>query len=577
MGKGTGNSRTKAGKPRHARRWGQFFTPERVAVFVWEMLQQVIPAAGFPHLRVIDPAAGKGVFLSTGIKLGLLAPQQVTGVEIDPALHPPAELKPRWFQADGLLDGGPAALSRGSFDLVVGNPPFGRSGKERLAAALAGGDWQKAGWLLAEGYDQKELACLLRLPVEALFLRRFLALCRPGGYGAIILPDGFLGNDRLQREREEFSRRARLLAVIGLPPGSFKSAGTPARASLVFFRRREENPVGGRATAEERKVAGERAAAAEREATAKCEAATVEREAAAEKEADKEREGEKETLFASTEFRGVKDPPAFFGTVLATARAYNSSGEKKAFPGVTWVKTSELPRRRWNPNYWDPVLRAALDGIVFPLRPLGEYIEDITYGPILPGRRPEPQENGVTVFGQKDLFFTGLNPRPALRVAAGGEFDPKRSRVRRGDLLFSRSGEGSLLRFRSGVYLETEPANVSCFVDRIRLCGIDPVFLWLFLMGKFGRAQILRLKNGVGTPNLNFTEIKSLRIPVVPEEVQEMAAGAYYRKILPLHRQWAGSVERSSPEYGLLEKKMAGLIEAVEAVLTTGMPLKVPE
>ena len=548
MGKRT-NSRAKASNPRHARKWGQFFTPGQVAVFVWEMLQQVIPAAHFPRLRVIDPAAGEGVFLSTGIKLGLFAPQQVTGVEIDPALHPPAELKPRWFQADGLLDGGPAALSPDSFDLVVGNPPFGRGGKERLAAVLAGGDWQKAGWLLAEGYDRKELARLLRLPVEALFLRRFLALCRPGGYGVIILPDGFLGNDRLQREREEFSRRAQLLAVIGLPPGSFKPAGTPARTSLVFFRRREENPEG-------------------------------EKAAAKEKEAAKEQESEKETLFASIEFQGVKDPGVLRrrpgDRSGPAAPAGDSSGEKKIVPGVTWVKTSELSRRRWNPNYWDPVLRTALNEIVFPLRTLDEYIEEITYGPNIPGKKPEPQENGVPVFGQKDLFFTGLNPRPALRVAAGGEFDPQRSRVRRGDLLFSRSGEGSLLRFRSGVYLETEPANVSCFVDRIRLHGIDPVFLWLFLMGRFGRAQILRLKNGVGTPNLNFAEIKSLQIPVVPAEVQAMAAGVYNRAILPFHRQWAGT-GGSSQEYGLLEKKMTGLIKAVEAVLTTGKALEVPE
>ena len=527
MGQGTGKGRAKTGKSRHARKWGQFFTPERVAVFVWEMLKELIPPGGFSRLRVIDPAAGEGIFLSSGIKMGLLTPGQVTGVEIDPGLRPPVELQPRWFLADGLLDGGPAALFPGSFDLVVGNPPFGRSGKERLAASLAGGDWRRAGWLLAEGYEKKELARLLRLPVEALFLRRFLALCRPGGYGAIILPDGFLGNDRLQREREEFCRRARLLAVVGLPPGSFKAAGTPARASLVFFRR-AESP-------------------------------------------GKDKENRNEVLFASTEYLGVKDPPEFFKMVVESARAGNFCRGKKVFPGVTWVKTSELPRRRWNPNYWDPVLCTALDGIIFPLRPLGEYIEKISYGPILPGKKPEPQENGVPVFGQKDLFFTWLNPRPALRVAAGSEFDPDRSRVRRWDLLFSRSGEGSLLRFRSGVYLEAEPANVSCFVDRIRLCGIDPVFLWLYLLGRFGRAQILRLKSGVGTPNLNFSEIKSLRVPSVPEEVQKMAAAVYFREILPSHREWAGTGRRS-PQYTLAEKKMAGLIKAVEEVLITGRP-----
>lgn len=491
------------------------------------MLKKIIPAADFPRLQVIDPAAGEGIFLSSGIKLGLLTPEQVTGIEIDPKLFPPPELKTRWFFGDGLLDGWTVALTQRTYDLVVGNPPFGRGGKEQLAAGLSRGDWNSTGWLLPEGCDRREPDRLLRLPVEALFLRRFLALCRPGGYGVIVLPDGFLGNDRLRQEREKFCRQARLLAVIGLPAGSFKSEGTPARTSLVFFRRRKENP-------------------------------------------DEERNGE-ETLFAGMEYREVKDPAEFFDTVLQATCVYPFSGEKRVFPGVTWVKTSELPRRRWNPNFWDPVLTKALQEIVFPLRPLGEYIEEISYGPILPGKKPEPQENGVPVFGQKDLFFTGLNPRPALRVAAGGEFDPERSRVHRGDLLFSRSGEGSLLRFRSGVYLGKEPANVSCFVDRIKLRGINPVFLWLFLIGKFGRAQILRLRNGVGTPNLNFTEIKSLRIPLLPEGIQKTAAGVYLRDILPLHRKCAGR-ERTA-EYAVLEKKMDDLINALDAFLvTTGAP-----
>ena len=55
--------------------WGQFFTPARVAVFVWEMLKEMVPAGDLSHFRVIDPAAGEGVFLSSGIKMGLLCPR----------------------------------------------------------------------------------------------------------------------------------------------------------------------------------------------------------------------------------------------------------------------------------------------------------------------------------------------------------------------------------------------------------------------------------------------------------------------------------------------------------------------
>lgn len=496
---------------------GQFFTPEHVAVFTWQMLTKIIPPAKFNQMRVIDPAAGEGIFLTSGIDLGLISTEQVTGVEIDSHLRPPPELVSRWVYADGLLND--PGLRLETFELVIGNPPFGRGGKEGFCRALSRDDRESVGWLLGDGFvPKREREYFYRLPVEALFVRRFLALCRPGGYGAVILPDGYLANQRLQREREEFYQKATIIAVIGLPSGTFRSGGTPARTALVFFRRKEKPNV------------------------------------------NKEEKGE--TLFGSVEFRGMKDPAGYFPTVLRVL----TGREKNVFPGVTWVKRENLSRKRWHPNFWDPALTGALAEITFPLSPLANYIEKISYGPILPGKKPLPQKNGVPIFGQKDLFPTGTNPNPALRVAPGGEFDPARSRVRRGDLLFSRSGEGSLLRFRSGVYLGEEPANVSCFVDRIRLRNINPLFVWIFLMSKFGRVQILRIKNGVGTPNINFAEIKSLCIPLVPERVQKAVAGIYLREIFPLHCRLTGGAA-SSPQYALLQRKMSRLLSCLDAFL----------
>ena len=493
---------------------GQFFTPEEVALFAWEMLAQIIPPGEFSQMQVIDPAAGEGIFLTSGVDLGLISTEQVTGVEIDSHLCPPPELASRWVFGDGLLN--VPGLRPETFNLVIGNPPFGRGGKEGFCRALSRGDRESVGWLLGDGFvPKKELEYFYRLPVEALFLRRFLALCRPGGYGAVILPDGYLANHRLQREREVFCQEAGIIGVIGLPAGTFRSGGTPARTALVFFRRKE-----------------------------------------------KQNEEKGETFFSSVEFREAEDQTGYFPTVL---RVFTGR-EKNLPPGVTWVKRENLSRKSWHPNFWDPALTQALDEITFPLSPLADYIEKISYGPILPGKKPLPQKNGVPVFGQKDLFPTGINPYPALRVAPEGQFDPERSRVRRGDLLFSRSGEGSLLRFRSGVYLGEEPANVSCFVDRIRLRNINSLFVWLFLMSNFGRVQILRLKNGVGTPNINFAEIKSLCIPLVSERIQNAVAGIYLREIYPLHCRLAGFID-SSPQNVLLQRKMSRLLSCLEAFL----------
>ena len=105
--------------------------------------------------------------------------------------------------------------------------------------------------------------------------------------------------------------------------------------------------------------------------------------------------------------------------------------------------------------------------------------------------------------------------------------------MRRGDLLFPRSGEGSLLRFKAGVYDSDQPANVSCFVDLVRLSGIEPYYVWLVLKTRFLREQILRLQNGVGTPNLNFREIRELRIPWQDAAEQAAWRGEYFRRVAP--------------------------------------------
>ena len=137
--------------------------------------------------------------------------------------------------------------------------------------------------------------------------------------------------------------------------------------------------------------------------------------------------------------------------------------------------------RRWDPRFWQG--RAAVRRLAGRLRlvPLGEYICHLTYGPIVTGGRPQHVEAGVPVIRQGDIAETGLDERALLCVAPAGVHDPPRSRVRSGDLLLSRSGAGALGRNRLAVYLGSRPANVGCFVDLIRLEGLNPFYAWFFL------------------------------------------------------------------------------------------------
>ena len=84
----------------------------------------MVPAA---DRRVVDLAAGDGVLLEVGCLAGWTSPKQALGLELDPdvvRLRP--EHGPRIEAADGLLDEGELLHNWGD-DIVVGNPPFGRS------------------------------------------------------------------------------------------------------------------------------------------------------------------------------------------------------------------------------------------------------------------------------------------------------------------------------------------------------------------------------------------------------------------------------------------------------------------
>ncbi len=162
-----------------------------------------------------------------------------------------------------------------------------------------------------------------------------------------------------------------------------------------------------------------------------------------------------------------------------------------------------------------------------PLARLGDFIELITYGPILPGRRPEPVEKGVLIVGQREIRPTGLLLDAATAVAEGSPYDPPRRRLRPGDVVLARSGVGTLARKRFTVFREPLKATVSCFVDLIRLRGLSPYCLVTFLRSGLGWAQAERMLRGVGTPNLSFRQIRSLRVPLLAPEAERAVEAAW--------------------------------------------------
>ncbi len=193
------------------RKLAQYFTPQPVAAFALDALIALGLKARKP--RVIDPACGEAIWLAEARQR--FPGAEVWGCDLDQGLA--GQWRERGLDGprahmlvqDGLLDAALWSVGAGQFDLAIGNPPYGLG----LARPRKGE------------------------PIEALFVRRFVALLRPGGWLAVVVPEGVVANARTQPLRDWLRARLAVRAVVALPDSTFAAAGTAARTALLLARR----------------------------------------------------------------------------------------------------------------------------------------------------------------------------------------------------------------------------------------------------------------------------------------------------------------------------------------------------
>ncbi|HYE76733.1 MAG TPA: N-6 DNA methylase, partial [bacterium] len=175
------------------KRQGQFCTPPSLVDSVLRTALGALELGPHSTLHVLEPAAGFGAFAAATLDLCGASGRacELTTVEQDPlagavldalcavaiAEHPGIPLRHHALAGDFLLDD--LDLVPGSFDLVIGNPPYVAS-YARQAHALGDGvrERLRARYRFARG----------RLNSAVCFLERALELLRPGGVLAFVLP-----------------------------------------------------------------------------------------------------------------------------------------------------------------------------------------------------------------------------------------------------------------------------------------------------------------------------------------------------------------------------------------------------
>ena len=77
---------------------------------------------------------------------------------------------------------------------------------------------------------------------DVLFIERILKMLKPGGRAAIVLPQGKFSNLSLAFIREWILKKARILAVVGLHPNTFKPH-TGTKTSVLFVQKYTQNQL----------------------------------------------------------------------------------------------------------------------------------------------------------------------------------------------------------------------------------------------------------------------------------------------------------------------------------------------
>ena len=273
---------------------GQFFTPREIVAFMLDLARENPDAPALDiesNQRFLDACAGSGGFLiatyedvykhtlSNGIEptkkeelLKRLGQNTFFAAEIEEKaarlgklnmiIHAVDQRNANWLhqnyiynedfgglkpQIEYEVDFGDGKrkqqIGPNSIDLILTNPPFGKSVKNKDILL----DYQF-------GHEVKVFKTKGRPPEkrpknsqdsEVLFIEHYLRVLKPGGKLLIVLPDGVLSNATAKPVRDYIRENALIKAVISLPSETFASTGTTIPTNVVYLQKKKPDDVQG--------------------------------------------------------------------------------------------------------------------------------------------------------------------------------------------------------------------------------------------------------------------------------------------------------------------------------------------
>lgn len=245
--------------------FGQFFTPRNIVKFIVD----VLPITNTS--RVLDTSCGSGGFLLYALDKVRsqadeyydidsvehyrywhdFAEKNLFGIEINEQIARTAKMNmiihddghTNVIASDGLLPSDEMisksdnnGFKYNSFDFIITNPPFGSSVKQTERAYMHQYRMaiKEADWLDIKSRGAKSRP---NQSTEVMFIEQCYKFLKPGGYLAIVIPDGILTNSSLQYVRDQIEDWFRIVAIVSMPQDAFAHTGAAVKSSVMFLRK----------------------------------------------------------------------------------------------------------------------------------------------------------------------------------------------------------------------------------------------------------------------------------------------------------------------------------------------------
>ena len=189
----------------------EYYTPKPIVDFMWSKVKELESTFN----NILEPAAGIGNFIEPTTKQqGLITAQEInkTAATIIEVLYPSTEVFTKPFESNFIGLRGEKIKSKGLFDLVIGNPPYG----------------EHRGKYLGLGEEPKIVK------YEDYFMKRGLDILKDEGLLAYVIPSTFLRSG-VDYAKEEIGKLGQLEVAYRLPQGVFGT--TTIGTDIVIFRK----------------------------------------------------------------------------------------------------------------------------------------------------------------------------------------------------------------------------------------------------------------------------------------------------------------------------------------------------